>query len=333
MAIHIGRRQFISAFCGTAVAWPLIARAQPQGERVRRLGALMSIDDDAEGEARFTALRRALSDLGWVEGHNLSITTRWGTGDEAFLRARAVELVALQPDVIFAAPVNSVPPLQRETKTIPIVFAQATDPVGLGLVKSLARPGGNITGFATFDRAIAAKWIELLKQIAPSVVHAAVIIDPRGPTATGYLAAIRDGAPSLGLDVVSYSARDAAETTAAFETFANEPHVGLILPPSALGFTQRELILSLAEKYRVPAIYPYRYYCASGGLAAYGVDIIDEYKQAASYIDRILRGEKPADLPVQNATKFNLVINLKTAKALGLTIPQTLLATADEVIE
>jgi len=241
--------------------------------------------------------------------------------------------VALQPDVIFAAPVNSVPPLQRETNTIPIVFAQATDPVGLGLVKSLARPGGNITGFATFERSIAAKWIELLKQIAPSVVHAAVISDPRAPTAAGYLAAIRDGAPSLGMDVVSYSARDAAETTSAFETFAQESNIGVILPPSALAITQRDLVVSLAQRYRVPAIYPYRYFCASGGLAAYGIDIIDEYKRAASYIDRILRGEKAADLPVQYATKFDLVINLKTAKALGLTIAPSFILTADEVIE
>jgi putative ABC transport system substrate-binding protein len=293
----------------------------------------MSLEDDAEGKARFAALRLGLSALGWTEGHNLSITIRWGTGDEAFLRARAAELVALQPDVIFAAPVNSVPPLQRETDTIPIVFAQATDPVGLGLVKSLARPGGNITGFATFERSIAVKWIELLKQIAPSVVHAAVISDPRAPTAAGYLAAIRDGAPSLGMDVVSYSARDAAETTSAFETFAHEPNVGLILPPSALAITQRDLVVSLAQRYRVPAIYPYRYFCASGGLAAYGIDIIDEYKRAASYIDRILRGEKAADLPVQYATKFDLVINLKTAKTLGLTIAPSFILTADEVIE
>jgi putative ABC transport system substrate-binding protein len=326
------RRDFIKVITGSAAAWPLTARAQ-QGERIRRLGALMSVEDDAEGEARFAALRLALSGLGWVEGHNLSITIRWGTGDEAYLRAHAAELVALQPDVIFAAPVNSVPPLQRETNTIPIVFAQATDPVGLGLVKSLARPGGNITGFATFERSIAAKWIELLKQIAPSVVHAAVISDPRAPTATGYLAAIRDGAPSLGMDVVSYSARDAAETTSAFETFAHEPNIGVILPPSALTLTQRDLVVSLAQRYRVPAIYPYRYFCASGGLAAYGVDIIDEYKRAASYIDRILRGEKAGDLPVQYATKFDLVINLKTARALGLTIAPSFILTADEVIE
>jgi putative tryptophan/tyrosine transport system substrate-binding protein len=333
MAISTGRRQFLSVLGGATLAWPFAALAQQQGERVRRLGALMSVEDDAEGEARFAALRRALSDLGWVEGHNLSITIRWGTGDEAFLRAGAAELVALQPDVIFAAPVTSVPPLQRETKTIPIVFAQATDPVGLGLVKSLARPGGNITGFATFEQAIAVKWIELLKQIAPSVVRAAVIIDLRARTAAGYLAAMQDGARSLGLDVASYSARDAAETTSAFESFAHEPNVGLILPPSPVAITQRELVVSLAEKYRVPAVYPYRYFCAGGGLAAYGVDILDEYKRAASYVDRILKGEKPADLPVQYATKFDLVINLKTAKALGLTIPQTLLATADEVIE
>jgi putative ABC transport system substrate-binding protein len=326
------RREFIKVIAGLPAAWPLAARAQ-QGERIRRLGALMSVEDDAEGEARFAALRLALSALGWAEGHNLSITIRWGTGDEAYLRAHAAELVALQPDVIFAAPVNSVPPLQRETNTIPIVFAQATDPVGLGLVKSLARPGGNITGFATFERSIAAKWIELLKQIAPSVVHAAVISDPRAPTATGYLAAIRDGAPSLGMDVVSYSARDAAETTSAFETFAHEPNIGVILPPSALTLTQRDLVVSLAQRYRVPAIYPYRYFCASGGLAAYGVDIIDEYKRAASYIDRILRGEKAGDLPVQYATKFDLVINLKTAKALGLTIAPSFILTADEVIE
>jgi putative ABC transport system substrate-binding protein len=326
------RREFI-ALIGGAAAWPVAARAQQQGERMRRIGALMSVEDDAEGEARFSALRRALSDLGWVEGRNLSITIRWGIGDEALLRARAAELIALQPDVIFAAPVTSVSPLQHETKTIPIVFTQATDPVGLGLVKSLAQPGGNITGFATFEQAIAVKWIELLKQIAPSVIHAAVIVDPRARTADGYLAAMRDGARSLDLDVTSYSARDAAETTSAFEAFGHQPNVGLILPPSPVAITQRALVISLAEKYRVPAIYPYRYFCTEGGLAAYGVNIIDEYKQAASYIDRILRGEKPADLPVQYASKFDLVLNLKTAKALGLTIAPSFVLTADEVIE
>jgi len=326
------RREFIALLGGAAFLPPRAAFAQAP-DRMRRVGVLMSVNDDAQGEARVSAFRHGLEDLGWKEGRNLLITARWGAGDEAYIRAHAAELVALKPDVIFAAPATSVPPLQHETKTIPIVFAQVPDPIALGLVENLAHPGGNITGFALYDQAFAAKWVELIKQIVPSVVRVAVIVDPRTATAARYLAAIQAAAPSFGVEVLVYTARDAAEIESAFDTFAGLPNVGLIMLPSGLAVTQRELVVSLAAKYRVPAVYAFRYYVVTGGLASYGVDDIDAYKHAASYVDRILKGEKPADLPVQYPTKFERVINLKTAKALGLTIPQSFLQLADEVIE
>jgi putative ABC transport system substrate-binding protein len=326
------RREFITLLGGAAFLPPRAAFAQAT-DRVRRVGVLMSVEDDAQGEARVSAFRHGLEDLGWKEGRNLSITARWGAGDEAYIRAHAAELVALKLDVIFAAPATSVPPLQHETKTIPIVFAQVPDPIALGLVENLAHPGGNITGFALYDQAFAAKWVELIKQIVPSVVRVAVIVDPRAASAAKYLATIQAAAPSFGVEVLVYTARDAAGIESAFDTFAGLPNVGLIMLPSGLAVTQRELVVSLAAKYRVPAVYAFRYYVVTGGLASYGVDDIDAYKHAASYVDRILKGEKPADLPVQYPTKFERVINLKTAKALGLTIPQSFLQLADEVIE
>jgi ABC-type uncharacterized transport system substrate-binding protein len=327
------RRRDVFPLISSVAIWPLRARAQ-QPERMRHIGVLMNISsDNPEAQARNAAFVQGLQELGWIVGRNVRIDYRWGVGDEEYIHTHAAELVALQPDVIFASPASAVPPLHRLTKTIPIIFAQVPDPIALGLVESLARPGGNITGFALYEQTIGVKWIELLKQIAPSVAHVAVIRDPRAPTSAGYLAAIQAAAPSLGVKVLPYEARDARELERAFDEFAPLPNAGLIMPPSGLAVTQRDRIVSLAAKYRLPGVYAYRYYVVRGGLASYGVDETDGYKRAASYVDRILKGEKPADLPVQYATKFELVINMKTAKALGLDIPVTLLARTDELIE
>jgi putative tryptophan/tyrosine transport system substrate-binding protein len=323
------RREFITLFGSAAATWPLDASAQ---QSLRRIGVLMGVEQDARGQARYVAFQDTLANLGWHEGRNVSIIARWGQ-DEARIQANAAELVAMRPDVIVAAPAPAVQPLQQLTKSIPIVFAQTADPVGLGLVESLAHPGGNITGFAGYDFAVATKWIELLKQIAPSVGRAAVISDPRTPTGPPYLTKIQTAAHTLGVDVLPFTATDAAGVESAFMAFAQQPNVGFIMLPSGLAVTQRELVVSLAAKYRVPGIYAYRYYPEIGGLASYGVDDIDDYKRAGGYVDRILKGEKPVDLPVQYATKFQLVINLKTAKTLGLTISPAFLLTADEVIE
>jgi len=323
------RREFISLIGGAAVAWPLTAHAQQQS--IRRIGVLMSVEEDARGHARYAAFRDALANLGWSEGRNLSIAARWSQ-DVAHIRSNAADLVALKPEVIFASPAPAAQALKQQTKTIPIVFALTPDPITLGLIDSLARPGGNITGFATYDEVFATKWIELLKQIAPSVGRVAIIADPRmhGP---GYLTKTQLAAQAIGLDVLPYTATDAQSVENVFAQFASQPSIGFIVPPSTLAVTQRELVVSLAAKYRLPGIYAFRYYPAIGGLASYGIDDIEEYKRAATYVDRILRGDKPGDLPVQQPTKFELVINVKTAKALGLTIPPNLLALADEVIE
>jgi putative tryptophan/tyrosine transport system substrate-binding protein len=326
------RREFI-ALCGVAVTWPLAARAQ-QPERMRRIGVLETASEaDAEGEARMRALRQGLLELGWSEGRNLKIDYRWTGGDDVRARAYAAELVALQPDVIFAAPSSALAQAQRATRTIPIVFAQIADPVGAGFVTSLANPGGNITGFAVFEFAIGGKWLELLKQIAPSVRRIAAIYDPATPSAHGFLPMIEAAGRSSGVDVFTHAVRDTTEIERVINTFAAEPNGGLIPVASALLAVHRDFVISLANRHRLPNIYAFRYYPANGGLASYGVDNIDLYKRAASYIDRILNGEKPANLPVQLATKYDLVINIKTAKALGLDIPDSVLARADEVIE
>jgi putative ABC transport system substrate-binding protein len=327
---RLKRRELI-VLLGGAVAWPLTARAQ-QPDRVRRIGVLMGLtDSDPEGQARITAFRETLGRLGWKE--NIQIEYRWTAGDPDRMRAYAAELLALTPEVVFAAPSSSAMALQRETRTVPIVFAQSNDPVGEGLVASLARPGGNITGFGSFEFAIGAKWLELLKQIAPSTSRVAVIYDPANPASTGLLPMIEAGARSFAVEVSTFALRNASAIEGAIDTFAREPNGGLIPLPSPLMATQRELIISLAIRHRLPNVYAFRYYPASGGLASYGTDNIDLYRRAAGYVDRILKGEKPADLPVQQADKFELVINLKTARALGLDIPVTLLARTDEVIE
>jgi putative ABC transport system substrate-binding protein len=327
------RREFLAVLCGS-VGWPLTARAQ-QPDRMRRLGVMVSgpTEADAEGQARVAALKLGLPERGWVEGCNLKIDYRWGGADVSRMRVYAAELTALNPDVIFAAPTAALGEVQRATRTIPIVFAQVSDPVGAGFVTSLAHPGGNITGFALFEFAIGAKWLELLKQIAPSVTRAAVIYDPATPSATGFLPLIAAAGRSFGVDVFVHGVHDTGEIEGVISALATEPSGGLIAIASPVVTQKRDLIVSLANRSRLPTIFGLRYYAEAGGLASYGVDNLDLYRRAGSYVDRILKGEKPSDLPVQQATKFQLVINLKTAKALGLTVPSALLAAADEVIE
>jgi len=326
------RREFITLFGGAAASWPLAARAQ-QGERMRRIGVLApTAPDDAEAQTRFAALRQGLQRFGWIEGRNLQIDARWGAGDAGAIGSAATELAALAPDVIVASGSAAAAILQA-TRTVPIVFVSVPDPVGSGFVESLAQPGGNATGFIMFEYGLSAKWLELLKEIAPSVTRAAVLRDPAIVAGIGQFAVIQSAAPSVGVDVSAINMRDGAEIERAVTAFARRPNGGLILAASALAAIHRDLVVSLAARYKLPAVYITRYFVAGGGLVSYGPDFVDQYRRAAEYVDRILKGEKPADLPVQAPTKYELVINLKTAKALGLDIPTTVLASADEVIE
>jgi putative ABC transport system substrate-binding protein len=318
---------------GGAAAWPLAARAQ-QPEPARRIGVLMNLSEsDSEVQMRIAAFRDGLKKLGWMEGRNLQVEYRWGAGDSERIRAFARELVALKLEVILAAAGSVAQVLQQETHVVPIVFAQTIDPVGSGLVASVPRPGSNITGFALFEFSIATRWVELLKEIAPNVTRVAVLYDPWNLVSPGFFPMIDAGARVHGLEVSIHAVRNDAEIEQAIEAFARSPNGGLIPLPSELIGAKRDLITSLAAKHRLPSVSAYLYYPASGGLASYGAENIDTFRRAADYIDRILRGEKPADLPVQFPTKYQLGINLKTAKALGLTIPDKLLALADEVIE
>jgi len=327
------RREFITLLGGAAVAWPLAARAQ-QPERMRRIGVLMSVAaNDPEGEARLTAFLQGLQQLGWTDGRNVRIDIRWGAGDPDRYRRYAAELVALAPDVILAASSSALEPLQQATRTAPIVFVTIADPVGAGFVNSLARPGGNATGFSQFEYGVIGKWLELLKEIAPGVTRVAVIRDPTISAGAGQFGAIQTAAPSFGVEVNPVNLRDAGEIERAIAGFALSPNGGLILTAGPLATIHRELIITLAARYKLPAVYFERFFVTGGGLISYGPHLIDQYQRAAGYVDRILKGEKPADLPVQAPTKYELVINLKTAKALGLTVPSTLLARADEVIE
>ena len=326
------RREFITLLGGAGVAYPFAARAQ-QPERMRRIGVLSNLpENDQEGRVRIAALREGLRKLGWIEGRNLHIDYRWPNG-AAQMASYAAELVALNPEIIFAGTSSAVAAVQRKTRSVPVVFAQVSDPVGAGFVSSLARPAGNITGFAISEFGMGAKWLELLKLIAPSIERIAVIYDPANPTSTGYLPMIEAGARSYGGQIYPAAVRDAAEIERAITDIARKPDGGLIVVPGPLMAARRAQIISSATQHRLPNIYAYRYYAAGGGLISYGVDNNALYHLAASYVDRILKGEKPADLPVQLPTKFVLVINLKTAKALGLTIPDTLLVRADEIIE
>jgi|SoiMetStandDraft_2_1073263.scaffolds.fasta_scaffold18494_2 putative ABC transport system substrate-binding protein len=326
------RREFIKVIAASAVTLPLAARAQ-QPERTRRIGALAGIEDDAEGRARFAAFQQGLQQLGWIDGRNVRIDYRFGGGDADSIRKHAAELAALAPDVILAAGAAAVGPMLQAARNVPIVFVIVPDPVGAGFVESLSRPGGNATGFINFEYIIGTKWLELLKQVAPGVTRAAVLRDPFITAGTGQFGAIQSTAPSLGVDVTPVNMRDASEIERAVVAFARSPNGGLIVTGSALAVVHRNLIITLAARHKLPAIYFERNFVASGGLISYGPDYLDQFQRAASYVDRILKGEKPADLPVQTPTKYKLVINLKTAKALGLTLPQSLLATADEVIE
>src|SRR6516225_2398985 len=327
------RRAFVVGITGSAFAWPLAVRAQ-QSERIRRVGVLHTpAADDSEGQARSAAFLQGLQQLGWTDGRNVRIDTRWAAGDPDHIRRYVAELVALAPDVIMATGSATVGPLLQATRTVPIVFAGVPDPVGSGFVESLARPGGNATGFIVFEYGIGAKWLELLKEIAPSVTRVAVLRDPAITAGIGMWGAIQSVAPSFGVELRPIDVRDADEMERALAAFAGGPNGGLILTGSALAIVHRNLIIRLAARYKLPAVYFYRTFVLAGGLMSYGPDPHDEFRRAASYVDRILKGEKPADLPVQAPTKYELAINLKTAKALGLEIPPTLLARADEVIE
>ena len=329
------RREFITLLGGAAaVAWPLAARAQ-QPDRVRRIGVLMaSAADDSESQARIAAFLQGLQQLGWADGRNMRIDTRWATTDADDIRRHAAELAALAPDVLVAATGTvTAAPLLQATRTVPIVFVQVIDPVGAGFVVSLARPGGNATGFTIYEYGMSGKWLELLKEIAPRMARAAVLRDPAIASGIGQFAAAQAVAPSLGVELSPVDVRDAGEIEHAVTAFARSSNGGLIVTASALATRHRDLIIALAARHRLPAVYSYRYMVAAGGLVSYGPDSLDQYRRAAGYVDRILKGEKPADLPVQAPTKYELVINLKTAKALGLDIPTTVLSRADEVIE
>ena len=327
------RREFISLLGGAAVAWPVAARAQ-QPERMRRVGVLMpAAADDAAFQAWVGAFLQGLALLGWTIGRNVRVETRWATSNAGEIRRHAAELVALAPDVILAHGALTVLPLLQATRTVPIVFPVFGDPVGGGLVDSLARPGGNVTGFMTTEFSIGAKWLELLKEIAPSVTRVAVLRDPAVGPSTSQFAAIQAVAPSLRLEVNPVNVSDAGEIERAVAAFARSSNGGLIVTGASAAVRHRDLIVTLAARHKLPAVYFERLFVAAGGLVAYGPDQIDMYRQAASYVDRILKGEKPADLPVQAPTKFELAINLKSAKTLGIEVPPMLLARADEVIE
>ena len=327
----MNRRAFITLL-GGAAGWPLAARAQ--SERMRRIGVLTPFAaDDSESMTRIAAFLQGLGELGWAVGRNVRIDYRWSAGDPDLTRKAATELVALAPDVILATGTPVTAALQQASLSVPIVFAQVPDPVANGFVAGLARPGGNTTGFTTYDYAGSAKWVEVLKEIAPGVTRAAVLRDPTIASGIGQLGAVLAVAPSLGIEMSPIGVRDASEIEGAVTAFAREPNGGLIVLASPLPIVQRKLIIALAARHRLPAVYGLRFFVVDGGLISYGPDSVEPYRRAAGYVDRILEGEKPGDLPVQAPTKYDLVINLKTAKALGLDIPPTLLARADEVIE
>jgi putative ABC transport system substrate-binding protein len=327
------RRELITLLGGAAAAWPFSLRAQ-QPERIRHIGLLLpATANDAAFQAWLGAFLQGLALLGWTIGRNVRIETRWAGGNADDIRRHAAELAALAPDVILAHGASTAGRLLQATRTVPIVFPVVFDPVGAGLVDSLAQPGGNVTGFMSTEYSIGGKWLELLKQIAPSVTRVAVFRDTTTPTGSAMFGVIQAAAPSLGMEVNAVSMRDAGEIERAVAAFARSPNGGLILTASGLASLHRDLIITLAAQHKLPAVYFERVYAAAGGLISYGADFADMYRRAAGYVDRILKGEKPADLPVQAPTKYELVINLKTAKALGLTVPPSVLARADEVIE
>ena len=327
------RREVITLLGGAAATWPLAVRAQ-QAERMRRIGVLLpAVADDPEWQARVGAFLQALALLGWTIGRNVRIDIRWATTNAGEIRRHAAELAALAPDVILAGGATPAGPLLQATSIVPIVFTFGIDPVGAGLVDSLARPGGNATGFMSYEFSIGGKWLGLLKEIAPGLTRVAVLRDATQAFAMSLFAATQAVAPSLGVEVIPVNMRDAGEIEQSVETFARSPNGGMIAVGSAAVVRHRELILTLAARLKLPAVYWERFLVAEGGLMSYGPDLVEQFRQAAGYVDRILKGEKPADLPVQAPTKYRLIINLKTAKTLGLTVPDALLARADEVIE
>ena len=335
---HMRRRNFITLLGGAAassVSWSRAARTQ-QPERMRRVGILFgSVEGDSDAQARHEAFRQAMQQLGWTEGRNVRYEQRSRSGGNIndVTRRSAAELVAFAPDVILASGSRNVEALQQATRAIPLVFAGLTDPVGAGFVESLARPGGNTTGFASFEYGLSTKWLELLKEIAPRVTRVGVPRESGSSIGIGLWAAMQGAAPSLGMELKPIGARDAPEIERGVAAFARAPNGGMIVTPGGISIAHRDLISALAARQQLPAVYPYRYFVTSGGLMSYGPDLIDQYRRAAGYVDRILKGAKPADLPVQQPTKYQLVINHKAAKTLGLTVPSTLLARADEVIE
>jgi putative tryptophan/tyrosine transport system substrate-binding protein len=330
----VRRREFI-ALVGGALAWPLTASAQ-QADRIRRIGVLQTTGaSDPQGQARNAAFLQGLQQLGWSESRNLRIETRWNAADAGEMRKYAVEFAGLAPDVVLASGANTVGPLLQVARTVPIVFVNVVDPVGAGLVKSLARPGGNATGFILFEYSLGGKWLELLKQIAPAVKRVAVLRDPTITSGIGQFGAIQTAAPSAGVEVSPINLSDVGDIEQQITEFArsSKDDSGLIVAGSALAVVHRGLIISIAAQHKLPAVYSERFFVTGGGLISYGPDIVNQYRRAASYVDRILKGEKPADLPVQSPTDYDLVINLKTARSVGITIPPTLLARAAEVIE
>jgi putative ABC transport system substrate-binding protein len=326
------RRQFITLIGGAAAAWPVIARAQ-QPDRIRRIGAFAGIEDGAEGQARFAAFLQGLRQLGWTDGRNVRIDYRWGGGDADNIRKFAAELAALAPDVILVAGAAAVGPLLQATRTVPIVFVIVPDPVGAGFVDSLARPGGNATGFTIFEYGIGAKWLELLKEISPGIKRVAVLRDAAIAAGVGQFGAIQSVAPALGVELSPVNVRDAGEIQRGITAFAGLSNGGIIVTGSSLAAVHRDLIVTLATRNKLPTIYYERFFVSAGGLLSYGPDLVDQHRAAAAYVDLILKGKKAAELPVQAPTKYELAINLKVAKEIGITVPPSLLARADEVIE
>ena len=328
------RREFLAFLGGAAAAWPLAVRAQ-QAQRLRHVAVLINAadTDDPDAQARVAAFQQTLQQFGWTDGRNLRLDVRWGAGSLERTRKNIADLAALSPDVILAPGNSVIGPLLQATRSVPIVFVSVTDPVGAGFVDSLARPGGNATGFLQFEYSLSSKWLELLKQIAPGVTRVAVLRDPAMGAAIAQFAVIQAAASALGVEVRAIDTRHSGETERAVAEFARQPSGGLILTTSALAFVRRNLFVTLAARHKLPAVYYGRHFVDIGGLISYGPNWLDQYRSAAGYVDRILKGEKPADLPVQAPTRYELVINLKTAKALGLTVPPSLLARADEVIE
>jgi putative tryptophan/tyrosine transport system substrate-binding protein len=335
MAIDIARREFILAFGGAAVAWPIAAGAQ-QSSRMRRMGLLVGYaENDSEAQAHIAALRATLQKLGWTANHDIQINERWASGDVDKMHRNAAELVRLNPDVIVGVSVSVVVALRNETRSIPIVFTRVSDPIGSGLVETLSHPNGNATGFTNFEASMGSKWLELLKEIVPGVKRVAIVFNPETAARGGsfYLGSFEAAAASLAVTPIEAPVHNVGDIESALSALASEPNGGVVVMPDAFTPVHRGLIITLTARYRLPAVYPFRFFATSGGLMSYGVNVMEQFPRAAAYVDRILKGAKPADLPVQQPTKFELVINLKTAKALGLTVSDSLLQRADEVIE